>query len=133
MSQASEVYARLLLPKRLGFPLWNPAPDDNLVAEYREKGVNIGDVGLITSDGEFDFLFNICVPPDHAINQYGVPANFEDVSGSIQVSKNTRHHPPGTNIASNSKEDKAIDTSVAIQDNPYANLVFADYADLTTY
>jgi len=119
MSQASEVYARLLLPKRLGFPLWNPAPDDNLVVEYRDKGVSIGDVGLITSDGEFNFLFNICVPADHAINQYGIPTDFEDVSGLIQISKNARHHPPGTNIASNSKEAKSIDMSVAIEDNPY--------------
>jgi hypothetical protein len=123
MSQASEVYAQLLLPKRLGFPLWNPAPDKNLLIEYQEKGVSIGDVGIITQDGEFDFLFNICIPTDSPINRYGVPVDFENVSESIQISRNTSHHAPGTTIASNSTEDRAINANASVQDNPCVNPV----------
>jgi hypothetical protein len=72
-----EVYARLLLPKRLGFPLWIPQPHRNLPSEYRRNGVNIGDVGIVTSGGVFDFLFNICLPSHHHINGDRVPNDFK--------------------------------------------------------
>jgi len=72
----SEVYARLLLPKKLGFPLWLPQPHNNLPSEYRRNGVNIGDVGIVRSSGVFDFLFNICLPSHHPINGSRVPDGF---------------------------------------------------------
>lgn len=72
----SDVYARLLLPKRLGFPLWIPQPHRNLPSEYRRNGVNIGDVGIVTSGGVFDFLFNVCLPSHHRINGGRVPNDF---------------------------------------------------------
>jgi hypothetical protein len=71
-----EVYARLLLPKRRGFPLWIPQPHRNLPPEYRRNGVSFGDVGIITSEGVFDFLFNACLPSYHCINGGGVPDDF---------------------------------------------------------
>jgi hypothetical protein len=40
------------------------------------KGVSIGDVGLITPDGAFDYLFNICLPSDDPVNINRVPENF---------------------------------------------------------
>jgi hypothetical protein len=72
-----EVYARLLLPKKFGFPLWIPQPHRNLPREYRRNGVNIGDVGIITSGGVFDFLFNVCLPSHHSINGGRVPNDFK--------------------------------------------------------
>jgi hypothetical protein len=72
----TEVYVQNLLPKRHGFPLWYPQPDESLPYEYRKDGVGIGDVGIITSHGYFDFLFNICRPSDHPINSNGVPQDF---------------------------------------------------------
>jgi hypothetical protein len=119
MSQASEVYARLLIPKRLGFPLWCPAPDDNLPNKYRQKGVGIGDVGILTADGGFDFLFNICVPPDDPINHHGVPIGFENVSEDkppIQISKQEGFHQPGNAITSTSVTHKNIDANFSLQD-----------------
>ncbi|KAJ7887850.1 hypothetical protein B0H14DRAFT_2562619 [Mycena olivaceomarginata] len=44
-----------------GFPLYRPEPQINLPAQYREKGVAIGDVGTVTVDGDFDFFFNIYI------------------------------------------------------------------------
>jgi len=41
--------------------------------------MQIGDVGLISIRGYFDFLFNICYPADHPINYQGVPENFEQL------------------------------------------------------
>ncbi|KII91510.1 hypothetical protein PLICRDRAFT_38277 [Plicaturopsis crispa FD-325 SS-3] len=64
---AHEVYVRLLLPKKHGYPLWVPEPDDSLPQEYKDEGVSIGDVGIVTTDG-FDVLFNICKDRHHPIN-----------------------------------------------------------------
>jgi hypothetical protein len=41
------------------------------------NGVDIGDVGIVTSEGIFDFLFNICRPSDDPINRSRVPDNFK--------------------------------------------------------
>jgi hypothetical protein len=48
-----------------------------LSIEYQRTGILIGDVGIITSRGTFDFLFNICLPVDHPVNSNGVPEQFE--------------------------------------------------------
>lgn len=120
------MYTRLLLPKKLGFPLWTPEPDDNLPDEYRNKGVSIGDVGIMKPDGDFDFLFNICVPSDHAINQRGVPLGFEDVSEiepPLEISRRDGFHSLGTAIASNSMRKNDIGANISVQDNPYADPV----------
>jgi hypothetical protein len=71
-----EVYVRCLLPRKRGFPLWVPTPHENLPEEYRKNGVDIGDVGIITSNGVFDFLFNICLPANGPINDNRVPPDF---------------------------------------------------------
>ncbi|KIM79349.1 hypothetical protein PILCRDRAFT_48436, partial [Piloderma croceum F 1598] len=55
----SEVYGRLLLLEKLGYPLWYPDLDENLSHEYRDQGIRIGDVGIITGAGQFDFQFNV--------------------------------------------------------------------------
>lgn len=56
---ASEVYGKLLLLEKMGYPLWYPDLDENLSREYRDQGVRIGDVGSITGAGQFDFQFNV--------------------------------------------------------------------------
>ncbi|KAF8133086.1 hypothetical protein K438DRAFT_2128964, partial [Mycena galopus ATCC 62051] len=61
-------YTEQLLGRGRGFPLYVPKPQRNLPAEYRRKGVAIGDVGTITPEGIFDFFFNIFLPPDDPIN-----------------------------------------------------------------
>ncbi|KAF8981432.1 hypothetical protein BDQ17DRAFT_1509718 [Cyathus striatus] len=62
--------------KGLGFPSWFPSTAVNLPAEYVESGIRIGDVGIINSTGDFDFLFNICLPADHSVNANCVPNGF---------------------------------------------------------
>lgn len=75
----SEIYAHYLLPKKHGFPLWCPRPLSCLPFHHKQ-GVSIGDVGILTSSGEFEFFFNICAGSLDAVNQLGVPDGFEPIS-----------------------------------------------------
>ncbi|CAA7263331.1 unnamed protein product [Cyclocybe aegerita] len=56
----NEIYVgRLMVTERRGSPLWDPAPDRRRPLEYRREGIRIGDVGFITEDLGFFFVFNI--------------------------------------------------------------------------
>lgn len=77
-----DVYARLLTftEPRCGYPLWFPEPSMGLPLEYYRDGVQIGDVGVITTHGSFDVFFNICLPVDHPLRDYyGVPEGFKQI------------------------------------------------------
>ncbi|KAF7355806.1 Zn(2)-C6 fungal-type domain-containing protein [Mycena venus] len=76
----SEVYCSHMLRRRRGFPLYEPAPQINLPAEYQRHGVSIGDVGSVTPEGIFDFFFNIFLPPEHPINANDTPEDFSPMS-----------------------------------------------------
>ena len=62
--------------KKHGFPLWIPQPNMGLSRSYQRRGVSIGDVGIFTSDGGFDFLFNVCLPAGHPNNPDELPEGF---------------------------------------------------------
>lgn len=116
----SEVYSRLLLAKRHGYPLYVPEPDDNLPPEYRSKGTSIGDVGIITPDGSFDFVFNICVPPDDPVNCYGVPDGSETVPLDPEdISLLSQMHPPSSDVSSDSVRKTTITVEGAQKENEY--------------
>ncbi|TFK38870.1 hypothetical protein BDQ12DRAFT_83332 [Crucibulum laeve] len=70
-------YIEQMLPLKHGYPLWLPEPDFNLPLEYRREGISIGDVGIITPDGGFDFLFNIWLSSTHSINPRDLPESFD--------------------------------------------------------
>ena len=78
---SNQIYVEHLLGERRGYPLWIPQANTCLPDAYRSRGVSIGDVGMLTSSGAFDFLFNICVPADDPINlgQEFVPDGFEPI------------------------------------------------------
>ncbi|KAL0057390.1 hypothetical protein AAF712_015969, partial [Marasmius tenuissimus] len=57
--------------------LWHPEPNASLPNCYKKDGIQIGDVGVITGEGRFDFLFNISRGVDDPINEYGVPYDFD--------------------------------------------------------
>jgi hypothetical protein len=114
----SENYTRCLFGVH-GYPLWVPKPDDNLCAAYRERGISIGDVGIITADGEFDFLFNICLPADDLINLGRTPPNFEEIvlDGPKDVSRDDEKHPPGSHIGSASVKKIGVRGNFALLEN----------------
>ncbi|KJA25511.1 hypothetical protein HYPSUDRAFT_134515, partial [Hypholoma sublateritium FD-334 SS-4] len=66
-----------------GHPVWIPEPNSRLPDTYREKGTCIGDVGIITPEGGFDFLFNICLTAENPINAGNLPLGFAPISPSL--------------------------------------------------
>jgi len=60
-----------------------PEPNKRLPIAYQKIGVHIGDVGVITQDGGFAFLFNICVPRDHPINPRILPEDFSPLQPTL--------------------------------------------------
>ena len=119
MSQApSDVYARQLLPKQYGYPLFVPEPYDDLPAEYRERGTSIGDVGIIMPNGSFSFVFSICAPMDDPVNCYGVPEGFEQVNlapGDISLLRNMHKRP--SDVFSVAVRRESISVEGAVKEN----------------
>ncbi|KAJ7062333.1 hypothetical protein C8F01DRAFT_1230725 [Mycena amicta] len=70
----SETYSRLLFSQKLGYPLFRPCLSQDVLPERRSAGVQIGDVGVVTTDGAFDPIFNIL---DHRLNSVALPEVFE--------------------------------------------------------
>ena len=83
----SEVYSRLMLKHKRGYPLYRPEPSRGLPIEYRKKGISIGDVGRITPDGGFDFLFNIDSSRASLVNPPCLPRDFQTIP-PIQIIAN---------------------------------------------
>ena len=73
---SNSIYKRHMYLKKHGFPLWIPQPNLRLSCSYRRQGVSIGDVGIFTAGGGFDFLFNICLPARHPSNPDELPEGF---------------------------------------------------------
>lgn len=106
----ADLYVALLLRFGHGYPQWIPRPDV-LVSGHEEHGVSIGDVGIVTPDQSFDFLFNICNDSDSTINQpHGLPSGTDVVSiTSDDVTKQTPMWSENTVICSHTMDRK--DTS----------------------
>ena len=76
----AHIYSVQMLMQGSGYPLYMPTPSRGLPMAYRKSGMRIGDVGVITANGAFDFLFNVCEyndPPGAGINPAKLPDGFE--------------------------------------------------------
>ncbi|KAF9488649.1 hypothetical protein BDN71DRAFT_1512853 [Pleurotus eryngii] len=107
----SQIYAKPLLVKRHGYPLWVPEPYGHS-AIYRTKGVRIGDVGCITPEGAFQTLFNIRAPPDHPVNRRGVPEGFEQIHFDVDdIDCVPNFHPLNSTITSSFAGKRSLDVA----------------------
>ena len=109
----NEIYERLLQGKGRGFALYVPEPNMHLPHAYQKIGINIGDVGFITPDGAFSFLFNICVPRDDPINPRILPEDFsllQPMLTDFDVAKFPRFKS-GSYLASASIEKKESESN----------------------
>jgi hypothetical protein len=101
-----DLYAKQLLLKGNGYPLWVPQPKRHFGDSSAPAGIAIGDVGIITADGGFDFLFNVCVPADHPINPRDLPSSFSPLSPQLSHTDicEFQEYAPGEYLASASVE-----------------------------
>ncbi|KAJ7603707.1 hypothetical protein DFH06DRAFT_328593 [Mycena polygramma] len=104
----SENYRSQLLRQKRGYPLYIPDPQ-MLPAEYRVHGVQIGDVGSVTSDGEFDFYFNIFLPAEHPINVHRTPANFTPMQPYVAEDVFHRNYSPGDYLSTSTVKKVDLD------------------------
>ncbi|KAJ7067268.1 hypothetical protein C8F01DRAFT_1120809 [Mycena amicta] len=86
-------YFQALMHQGRGCPIFKPGPQPRLPDEYRKTGISIGDVGRLTPEGEFDFLFNIYRPREHAIHVHGVPENFEPLQRGVRSDSEAEYDP----------------------------------------
>lgn len=95
----SQLYSRILMREGRGYPLMDASLPHELPSQYQSNGVMIGDVGIVTEDGYFDVLFNICEPADGAINGGMVPAGFSHLERPTENRHNYRRgssYEPGS-------------------------------------
>jgi hypothetical protein len=104
VQRSNEIYERHLRLKNRGRPLWIPQSNMVLPIPYRAQGVRVGDVGIFTENGGFDFLFNICVLRDDPINPRNLPENFVPISPPVDPTdiRKFAEFSPGSYLASSS-------------------------------
>ncbi|KAI6156992.1 hypothetical protein BKA82DRAFT_1000279 [Pisolithus tinctorius] len=89
---SADTYTRLLAhaePER-GYHLWLPEPRVESASKYPHESVRIGDVGVISPEGNFDVFFNICLPQNHPRQHpHGVPEGFKQIKLSSKDVKIT--------------------------------------------
>ncbi|KAJ7618635.1 hypothetical protein FB45DRAFT_1033827 [Roridomyces roridus] len=118
----SRLYTRLLLPKGHGYPLFHPQPFDDLHLEYRRLGTQVGDVGIVTADGSFDIIFNICRSADDPVNRFGqggigiVDLPAEDIACRPQ------YHRPGSDVSNTKINKRRLDVDAGIDGNVFLPL-----------
>ncbi|KAJ7277540.1 hypothetical protein C8J57DRAFT_1713853 [Mycena rebaudengoi] len=113
----SRLYSRLLFPKGHGYPLFHPQPFDDLPEEARRIGTEIGDVGVVTFDGSFDVIFNICRAANDPINRFGVPEGFERVRlASGDVAPRASYHRPGSDVSNTKISKRRLDVDASVPD-----------------
>jgi hypothetical protein len=113
---ASETYQKLLLPKGHGIPLYFPGLYDNLPAACRDRGVTIGDVGIITDEGGFDFLFNVCQPCDDPVNIDRIAPSFPTVvlNESIDLGSRECGFPTDSSIVSSNIKKTGLSLGASV-------------------
>ncbi|KAJ7743361.1 hypothetical protein B0H16DRAFT_1010954 [Mycena metata] len=109
-----DLYSRLLLATGNGYPLSYPEPSDDL-PQCQVRGLEIGDVGALSSDGSFNVFFNICRSPDDPSNRFGVPVGFErlDLGSNPFISKKA-YHRPGSHISNTKIKKRRLDVDAQV-------------------
>ncbi|KAJ7359237.1 hypothetical protein DFH08DRAFT_1074769 [Mycena albidolilacea] len=129
----NSLYTRLLLPKRHGYPLSCPTPYGDAPLEARRAGTEIGDVGVIMSDGSFDVIFNICRASDDPINRFGVPSGFERVHvGPEDVASLPEFHDPGSHVSNATINKRRLGVDASAESNVFLPLGAGAVVEIST-
>jgi hypothetical protein len=86
--------------------------------ESRYIGIEVGDVGVVTSDGAFDTIFNICRSANDPVNRFGVPEGFEKVKlGPGDVAPRGQYHRPGSDVSNTKISKRRLDVDAGVEGN----------------
>ncbi|KZV93490.1 hypothetical protein EXIGLDRAFT_612881 [Exidia glandulosa HHB12029] len=111
-------YRELLYQHGHGYPFWIPEPSDALSKEQKAEGVRLGDVGILTDDGGFEYLWNVHLPADHPYNKSRVPSNFTPLA-PLNETRDVRRidafYPENTAISSSSVKKREIKLEAELQ------------------
>ncbi|KAF7980283.1 hypothetical protein HWV62_39049 [Athelia sp. TMB] len=117
-TSASQVYARQLLSQKLGYPLYVPEPYESLPEACRQRGVSIGDVGIIAQDGSFTYAFNACAAAADPVNWNGVPIGLKPIQiNPLRVARWQSIHKKGFEIVSSFIKKENVDISEGLKEN----------------
>ncbi|KAJ7174685.1 hypothetical protein C8R46DRAFT_872735, partial [Mycena filopes] len=109
-------------------------PFDDLPFESRRAGVEIGDVGIITSDGSFDLLFNICRAADDPLNRFGVPEGFEQVKLSPgDIAPQQMYFRPGADISNTKISKRRLDIDASTDGNVFLPFTIGATVEISTH
>ncbi|KAJ7618627.1 hypothetical protein FB45DRAFT_169771 [Roridomyces roridus] len=129
----SNLYSRLLLSKGHGYPLFGPQPFDDLPPDSRRLGTQIGDVGVVTADGSFDVIFNICRSADDPLNRFGVPERFEQVRiGPGDIASRPQYHRPGSDVSNTRISKRRLDVDTGVESNVFLPLGVGAVVEIST-
>ncbi|KAF9048902.1 hypothetical protein BJ165DRAFT_1343621, partial [Panaeolus papilionaceus] len=113
-TQPNQIYERQLLGKKRGFPLWIPECNLSWHVEKQKQGICVGDVGLITKDGSFTYLFNITAPIDHPFQPPRMPEGYEPIHTAERDTSMLMYFKPRSCLTSLSVKSKEFDTEPPI-------------------
>ncbi|PBK59497.1 hypothetical protein ARMSODRAFT_854828, partial [Armillaria solidipes] len=107
------IYVPLLITKGHGYPLWLPDPFSTLPPAYLRCGTQVGDLGYLTDDGGFAYLFNVCKDASDPINLNRVPPDFVPVMGIPDpgIQGQLEMHDRNSVITTAAVEQKSIGSS----------------------
>ncbi|KAK0187318.1 hypothetical protein F5146DRAFT_771083 [Armillaria mellea] len=122
-NSAQGIYVPSLIVQDHGYPLWLPDPFSNVPPNNVRPGTQVGDLGYLTEDGGFVYLFNVCKDANDPVNLGRVPPDFAPVTG-IPVLNSIREnkfiHDKNSAISTNAVRHKAFgfDVSLGVPDIP---------------
>ncbi len=113
--RAPDIYVPFLITKGHGYPLWLPDPFSTLPPAYLRCGTQVGDLGYLTDDGGFAYLFNVCKDASDPINLNRVPPDFEPVTGipGPGIQGRAEMHDKNSVITTSAVEKKSIGFAVS--------------------
>jgi len=96
-------YVRSLFAAGHGYPMYDPMTVSRVPEDYHNVcGISIGDVGVLSDEGEFVFGFNIFLPSDHPYNKGNTPDSFSPLEAldESEIHTVTEYFPRGSVVTS---------------------------------
>ncbi|KAG7451529.1 uncharacterized protein BT62DRAFT_991060 [Guyanagaster necrorhizus] len=104
MASDQNIYVQVMSTLGCGYPLWLPDYNPNLPPTYSKDGTRVGDLGYLTDEGGFVYLFNVCTDASDPSNSGRVPPNFVPLTDipETAIEKRLKMHEKNTVLTASS-------------------------------